>query len=88
MKEKRGAVTKAAGGLPVKTDRTLPLPWMNSPLRISGRRESLSVDKYDAQGKELEYKWVETGVFQGSSDNLMSPEGDLYPQSGRKERSI
>ncbi len=46
--------------------------------------ESLSVDKYDAQGKELEYKWVETGVFQGSSDNLMSPEGTFtLSQGGR-----
>ncbi len=35
------------------------------------------MDRYDGLGRELEYRWVETGVFQGegSTTNLLQSDG-------------
>lgn len=37
--------------------------------------ETLKVDKYNALGKELEYKWIETGVFQNEVEVELSDAG-------------
>ena len=49
-----------------------------------------SAPQYDALGRELEYRWVETGVYQGegSAQNLFRPDGNgggtfTLQQSGR-----
>lgn len=49
-----------------------------------------SAPQYDALGRELEYRWVETGVYQGadSTQNLFEPDGNgggtfTLQQSGR-----
>ncbi len=49
-----------------------------------------SAPQYDALGRELEYRWVETGVYQGagSTQNLFQPDGNgggtfTLQQSGR-----
>ena len=49
-----------------------------------------SAPQYDALGRELEYRWVETGVYQGadSTQNLFRPDGNgggtfTLQQSGR-----
>lgn len=49
-----------------------------------------SAPQYDALGRELEYRWVETGVYQGegSAQNLFLPDGNgggtfTLQQSGR-----
>ena len=39
---------------------------------------SALVDKYDAQGKELEYQWVETGVYQGEGGTNLLKEDDTF----------
>ncbi len=37
---------------------------------------SRSASKYDALGRELEYRWVESAVYQGNSENLLAPDED------------
>lgn len=43
---------------------------------LGGISVSESVPKYDNQGRELEYRWVETAVYEGESENLL--EGDSF----------
>ena len=43
---------------------------------LGGLSVSESVPKYDNQGRELEYRWVETAVYEGESENLL--EGDSF----------
>ena len=43
---------------------------------LGGLSVSESVPKYDNQGRELEYRWVESAVYEGESENLL--EGDSF----------
>ena len=43
---------------------------------LGGLSVSESVPKYDNQGRELEYRWVETAVYEGESGDLL--EGDSF----------
>lgn len=44
-----------------------------------------TVSQYGPLGRELEYRWVESGVYQGDSDNLLQEDGTFtLTQSGRK----
>ena len=39
--------------------------------------DSRSVSRYDGEGRELEYRWIETGVYQkGTEDNLLVTDED------------
>ncbi len=44
---------------------------------------SITVNKYNDEGEELEFCWVETGVYQGSdsSSNLLDPNGTTQEKS-------
>ena len=44
---------------------------------LSGVTVTASMDRYDGLGRELEYRWVENGVFQGegSTTDLLQPNG-------------
>lgn len=46
---------------------------------------SVTAPMYDALGRELEYKWVETAVYQGGSENLLDSDADRFVlnQGGR-----
>ena len=43
---------------------------------LGGLSVSESVPKYDNQGRELEYRWVESAVYEGESENIL--EGDSF----------
>lgn len=43
---------------------------------LGGLSVSESVPKYDNQGRELEYRWVESAVYEGESENLL--QGDSF----------
>ena len=47
--------------------------------------ESERVSRYSALGEELEYRWIESGVYQGDSQNLLKEDGTFtLEHSGRK----
>ena len=44
---------------------------------LGGTTVSASMPKYDYQGRELEYRWVETAIYQGSTEkNLLEKKDD------------
>ena len=51
---------------------------------MNNKSVSLSMPKYNNMGEELEYRWVETGVYQGESGkNLLSGGKFTLKQNGR-----
>ena len=56
--------------------------WTNPKNFVAENMDTMQasalVDKYDAQGKELEYRWVETGVYQGEGGTNLLKEDDTF----------
>ncbi len=51
---------------------------------MNSRTAAVTVNRYDERGRALEYRWVETGVFQGeSTDNLLKGDTFKLIQNGR-----
>ena len=61
------------------------LSWATSGPSTSSTQGAATVPRYDAQGRELAYRWVETGVYQdipgetipGDAENLMGEDGSF-----------
>ena len=76
-KDKKGIIAKVSGFL-AET--------------LSTKTVSHTMPRYNSQGQELEYRWVETGVYQGeditednidSQENLLTDGGFTLSQAGR-----
>ena len=51
---------------------------------MDNRTVSAAADKYDAWGNELEYRWVETAVYQNGGENLLE-DGEFILEQGDRE---
>lgn len=62
-------------------------PWTDSTVSVEPmegfiseqltQTRSISVPRYNNKGEELEYRWVETGIYQGDDgNNRLTPNGD------------
>ncbi|GAA6396899.1 hypothetical protein I4300191C4_15560 [Solibaculum mannosilyticum] len=47
----------------------------------------ISADKYDYNGQELEYRWVETAIYQGDSENLLDENNEFSLHQSDKDRN-
>ena len=51
---------------------------------LGGLSVSESVPKYDNQGRELEYRWVESAVYEGESENILEGDSFTLTSGGRR----
>lgn len=51
---------------------------------LGGLSVSESVPKYGNQGRELEYRWVESAVYEGESENILEGDSFTLTSGGRR----